>query len=119
MGVGSTTRVRVKSSNGHELQLDFGLPLGIIESAEYGETAVKIAPGDQLTFLSDGVVEAQSESGALFGFDSTRRISTLCAEEIAAAAREFGQQDDDHRSHPDLCSGRTGGRFAKGVKPAA
>ncbi len=49
---------------------------------------------DRLTFLSDGVVEAQSASGDLFGFDHTRSISTQSAEAIAAAAHAHGQQDD-------------------------
>jgi hypothetical protein len=51
-------------------------------------------PGDQLTFLSDGVLEAQNPQGQLFGFDRTRQISTESAEAIARAAQSFGQQDD-------------------------
>jgi serine phosphatase RsbU (regulator of sigma subunit) len=40
------------------------------------------------------VVEAQSPSGELFGFDRTRAISTRSPEEIAQAAQQFGQEDD-------------------------
>lgn len=46
-----------------------------------------------LAFLSDGVVEVQSAAGELFGFDRTRSISTLSAEQIAAA-QAHGQHDD-------------------------
>jgi len=80
--------------NGEEIPVDNGLPLGIAPDVTYPESTVHLAPGDQLTFLSDGVVEAQSASGELFGFDRTRAISTHSAEQIAAAAQAFGQEDD-------------------------
>jgi serine phosphatase RsbU (regulator of sigma subunit) len=44
--------------------------------------------------LTDGVVEAQSRSGELFGFERTRNISVQPAAQIAAAAQAFGQIDD-------------------------
>ncbi|HTW65587.1 MAG TPA: SpoIIE family protein phosphatase, partial [Bryobacteraceae bacterium] len=60
----------------------------------YTESMLQLEPGDTLTFLSDGVVEAQSPTGELFGFDRTRQISTQSADNIARAAQAFGQQDD-------------------------
>jgi phosphoserine phosphatase RsbU/P len=80
--------------NGEECEVDSGLPLGIVAGAEYSETTVQLEAGDALTFMSDGVVEAQADSGELFGFDRTRTISHQSAEEIAVAAQRFGQQDD-------------------------
>jgi len=80
--------------NGEEIPLDSGLPLGITADTTYAESALTLAPGDSLTFLSDGVVEAHSSTGELFGFDRTREISGQSAEEIAAAAQAFGQEDD-------------------------
>jgi phosphoserine phosphatase RsbU/P len=80
--------------NGEEIALESGLPLGITEDANYIESSLTLAPGDQLTFLSDGVVEAQSATGELFGFDRTAAISTQSAESIAHAAQQFGQEDD-------------------------
>ncbi len=50
--------------------------------------------GDRLTVLSDGLVEAQSTTGELFGFDRTAVISTQSAEAIAQAAQAFGQEHD-------------------------
>jgi serine phosphatase RsbU (regulator of sigma subunit) len=41
-----------------------------------------------------GVIEARNDSGELFGFDRTRQISLLSADEIAETAQAFGQQDD-------------------------
>jgi sigma-B regulation protein RsbU (phosphoserine phosphatase) len=53
-----------------------------------------LAPGQQLTLVSDGVVEAENAQRELFGFDRTREISTKSAQEIADAAKAWGQNDD-------------------------
>ena len=79
---------------GREIELDSGLPLGIMAETSYSETTFHIAVGDTLTFLSDGVVEARNAKGELFGFDRTAAISTQSAESIARAASTFGQEDD-------------------------
>jgi hypothetical protein len=80
--------------NGEELKIDSCLPLGVAAEAEYTETAFALQPGQTLTLISDGIVEAQSPTGELYGFDRTAAISTRTAEEIAHAASTFGQQDD-------------------------
>jgi hypothetical protein len=79
---------------GEEIGIPGSLPLGIVAHAKYESTTVRLAPGDRLTFVSDGVVEAQSKSGELFGFDRTRALSRQHAADIAAAAHAFGQIDD-------------------------
>jgi len=80
--------------NGREIEISTGLPLGIDAAAEYAGSSLQLAPGDTLTFLSDGVVEARNATGELFGFERTREISSRPAQQIANAAVEFGQQDD-------------------------
>jgi phosphoserine phosphatase RsbU/P len=80
--------------DGEEVSIAGSLPLGLSADAEYTETALRLKPGDTLTFLSDGVVEAQNAQGELFGFDRAGQLSTLSAEQIAQAACAFGQQDD-------------------------
>ena len=80
--------------NGQEVAPESGLPLGISPHVEYTRSVFHLAPGESLTFLSDGVVEARSPSGELFGFERTAAISTQAAEEIARAAQQFGQEDD-------------------------
>jgi phosphoserine phosphatase RsbU/P len=79
---------------GSEIPLDAGLPLGLVSGVEYQETTVNLVPGDKLTLLSDGVIEARNSSGRLLGFEATRAISTQSAAAIAAAAQAFGQEDD-------------------------
>ncbi len=80
--------------NGEEVSVLSGLPLGISRDEIYQEQTFTLAPGDQLTLLSDGVLEATDAKGELFGFERMRAISGQTAAEIAAAARRFGQEDD-------------------------
>ncbi len=80
--------------NGEEIPLSPSLPLGITADAEYTETTLLLAPGDAFTFFSDGVVEAQSPTGELFGFERTRAIASQSAQSIADIAQRFGQEDD-------------------------
>ncbi|MDR3754588.1 MAG: PP2C family protein-serine/threonine phosphatase [Terracidiphilus sp.] len=79
---------------GKELPLENGLPLGLAAETAYHESIFQVTQGQQITLLTDGVVEARDKSGALFGFDRTAAISTETAESIARAAQHFGQDDD-------------------------
>jgi hypothetical protein len=81
--------------SGKELQIENGLPLGLAEGATYAESIFQLAPEEQLTLMTDGVVEAREKSGELFGFERTAAIvSRSNAEGIAQAAKDFGQDDD-------------------------
>jgi hypothetical protein len=80
--------------NGEEIALDAGLPLSLTPLAAYAESTLTLAPGDQLTLLTDGVLEARNQAGELLGFDRTAQLSTQSAEAIAQAAQAFGQDDD-------------------------
>jgi sigma-B regulation protein RsbU (phosphoserine phosphatase) len=79
---------------GEEIAVDSGIPLGIAAGIEYAETHFQLEPGDTLTLISDGVVEAMSSEGELYGFERTREISMQYAGSIASAAQAFGQEDD-------------------------
>ena len=78
-------------SDGLEVAVEAGLPLGIMAGVEYEESVMR---GERFTFVSDGVVEAENAQRELFGFDRTREISTKSAQEIADAAKAWGQNDD-------------------------
>jgi hypothetical protein len=79
---------------GHEVSVEFGLPLGLSADSNYVESRFHISPGKQLTLLTDGIPEARSPRGELLGFESTAALSSRSAELIAETARAFGQQDD-------------------------
>ena len=80
--------------NGKEMALANGLPLGITAAASYEETHFQLVPGDRLTFISDGVVEAANARRELFGFERTGQIIHQPAAAIADAAQRWGQEDD-------------------------
>jgi len=79
---------------GEEIPVDPGLPLGIAAGIQYAETHFQLEPGDTMTLISDGVVEARNSGGQLYGFDRTRAASMQSAGSIASAAQAFGQEDD-------------------------
>ncbi|MGA2910104.1 MAG: SpoIIE family protein phosphatase [Terracidiphilus sp.] len=79
---------------GVEREIESGLPLGLAAHSSYSETGITLNANEQLTLLTDGVVEARGKDGQLFGFDRTQAISQTSAEAIAQAAQAFGQNDD-------------------------
>jgi phosphoserine phosphatase RsbU/P len=44
-----------------------GLPLGLLEDAEYDEVTIEGHPGDVFVFFSDGILDAQNAQEELFG----------------------------------------------------
>jgi hypothetical protein len=80
--------------DGRELPLPPSLPLGVIAGAEYEQVSFQLNRGDRLVFLSDGVVEAATPQGELFGFERTQQVSNESARYIASTAKHFGQTDD-------------------------
>ena len=80
--------------NSQEMMIHSGLPLGIVADGRYEEVRTALAPGDRLTFISDGVVEATNASRELYGFERTRAISNQSAAAIAETAQRWGQEDD-------------------------
>jgi len=80
--------------DGRELELAPDLPLGVVPHIRYEQADFQLNPGDRLTFLSDGVVEAANAKGELFGFERTQQISHEPARFIAQTAQKFGQTDD-------------------------
>jgi sigma-B regulation protein RsbU (phosphoserine phosphatase) len=81
-------------SDGVEIEVPSGLPLGLVTDVDYAEIRFDLAPGRTLTLVSDGIVEASDASGQLYGFERTRAISSQSAAAIAAAAKAYGQDDD-------------------------
>jgi hypothetical protein len=80
--------------NGVEIETEPNLPLGLDANVQYSEVALRLDRDQLCTLVTDGVIEATSPKGELYGFERTRAISNKPANTIAEAAREFGQQDD-------------------------
>jgi serine phosphatase RsbU (regulator of sigma subunit) len=82
--------------NGQELLLEPALPLGIASGLGYSEASVRLHLGDQLSFYTDGLLEARNTSGELYGFDRLHRLFATrpTAQQVSEAAVAFGQDDD-------------------------
>jgi hypothetical protein len=80
--------------NGKEMELEGSLPLGLNSEAASATQTVPLEPGDHITFLTDGVVEAMNPANELFGFARAQAISSQPAVSIAQQAQAFGQTDD-------------------------
>ena len=80
--------------NGRELTLANGLPLGLAPQEQYAESVFSLAADEQLTLMTDGVVEARATDGELLGFDRVKAMATQSADSIVQAAQDFGQDDD-------------------------
>jgi sigma-B regulation protein RsbU (phosphoserine phosphatase) len=70
------------------------LPLGIAPGEVYHLQKGQLVPSERLVLMSDGVPEARSHSGELYGFDRLQHLTLLSAHDIAATAQRFGQEDD-------------------------
>ena len=84
-------------SGGAELVTPPALPLGLVP-LEPGETYPllhgRLLPGQRLVLMSDGVAEARTHKGELYGFERLAPLTLRPAQEIATTAQMFGQDDD-------------------------
>jgi len=79
---------------GCELQTAPALPLGLEADQRYELTTGVLPVGSRIVLMSDGVVEARSSTGELYGFERLPALTLKPAREIASEAVHFGQEDD-------------------------
>jgi sigma-B regulation protein RsbU (phosphoserine phosphatase) len=94
-------------AEGEQLTLDAtGMPVGLMESAEFPVAEQYLVPGDKVVIYSDGVTEAQNTAAEFFGRKRLREIVTARAresctvihdaiQEAVAAFTEGAAQSDD------------------------
>ncbi|HEY7156731.1 MAG TPA: PP2C family protein-serine/threonine phosphatase [Gemmataceae bacterium] len=80
-----------------------GLPLGIAPAQAYRERTYRLMSGDQLVLYTDGITEAQNESGEMFGLSRLDRVLENCAigasgllESVLEALNEFTGSQPAH-----------------------
>lgn len=56
------------------------LPLGVVADPEYEALTVPLRSGDLLLFYTDGVIEAFSPEGELFGFERLAEVGVACGD---------------------------------------
>ena len=79
---------------GQELVAEGALPLGMDPEACYPVLRGRLLPGQRMVLMSDGVPEARSRKGELFGFARTVQTVRKSAITLADTAQQFGQEDD-------------------------
>jgi serine phosphatase RsbU (regulator of sigma subunit) len=94
-------------ANGERVELEAtGMPVGLMEGAEFTVEELRLAPGDHVVIYSDGVTEAQNRNREFFGKKRLRDILTAHAagactaihdaiQEGVAAFTEGAPQSDD------------------------
>jgi phosphoserine phosphatase RsbU/P len=80
--------------DGEEIISPSALPLGMVGNQQYEQISGLLPEGKTLVLMSDGVVEARSAKGELYGFDRLPQLTLMTAQDIADVARNFGQEDD-------------------------
>jgi hypothetical protein len=80
--------------SGREVDTPPSLPLGLVAEQNYEPIHGCLTRGESLVLLSDGVPEARSATGELYGFERLSSLTLLPAREIAEAAQRYGQEDD-------------------------
>jgi serine phosphatase RsbU (regulator of sigma subunit) len=86
----------------------YGLPLGAMPEARYSDTNVDLQPGDLLVLISDGIVEAHSPHGVLWGFDRLEEVlrahnpSKRPDDLIAAITAQVHAWMDGAEQHDDM-----------------
>ena len=74
---------------------DGGLPLGAFPAARYESGRTDLGPGDALFIYTDGVVEAQNESGAEYGDDRlAKQVAALGSADADASLRGIFESVD-------------------------
>jgi sigma-B regulation protein RsbU (phosphoserine phosphatase) len=68
-----------------------GMPLGLLDIAEFAVETKQLQPGDRLIAYSDGLTEAQNDQGEFYGTARLRRLlaekAHLPADQLQAAIK--------------------------------
>jgi hypothetical protein len=82
--------------NGREVSLSGSMPLGMNHTEVYKQTTLEMHSGDTAVLLTDGILEASTEDGVLFGFSRVESLlhDGASAAALADAAQQHGQNDD-------------------------
>lgn len=70
-----------------------GMPVGLIEGAEFEVVQHRLQPGDKLVIFTDGVTEAQNGAGEFFGKARLLRVLRERAGETCAALHDAIQRE--------------------------
>ena len=79
--------------NGECIELEAtGMPVGLMEGAEFALETLRLAPGDRVVIYSDGVTEAQNQKREFFGKKRLNEILKTHAGESCSAIHDAIQE---------------------------
>jgi serine phosphatase RsbU (regulator of sigma subunit) len=79
--------------NGERIELEAtGMPVGLMEGAEFTMESLQLSPGDRVVIYSDGVSEAQNQTSEFFGKKRLKEILTKHAAESCSAIHDAIQE---------------------------
>ncbi|HMN98065.1 MAG TPA: SpoIIE family protein phosphatase [Miltoncostaeaceae bacterium] len=78
----------VRADGSVETLCPAGPLLGIMDDIRFAESGFALGPGDTLVLFSDGVIEARSPDGELFGMD---RLTAIAAQAAHGGAEEIAE----------------------------
>ncbi len=78
VNAGHNPQFVIHEGDGFEVMAATGLPIALYPGQPYEEVVVPARPGDLLFFYTDGLVEAEDDSGDMFGVE---RLKTLLGQE--------------------------------------
>jgi sigma-B regulation protein RsbU (phosphoserine phosphatase) len=72
------------------------VPLGVLDDPQFVSRTEQLEPGDQIVFYTDGITEAASPDGELFGTDRLDRALAACGAEPAEIVERVLKQVETH-----------------------
>ena len=83
----------VLRAGGQRIELDAtGMPVGMMEGAEFAVESLQLSPGDRVIIYSDGVTEAQNQASEFFGKKRLVEILKKHAAETCSAIHDAIQE---------------------------
>ena len=84
----------VMRAGGGRVELEAtGMPVGLLEGAEFAVESLQLAPGDRVVIYSDGVTEAQNQNREFYGKKRLNTTLTAHAGESCGAIHDAIQAD--------------------------
>lgn len=76
-----------------------GIPLGILQDVSYEETTIQLQSGQTILFYTDGITEAESLTGEMFGVEGIESSLTECTGEPECAINHITSTLKNHQEH--------------------
>ena len=98
--------LRTPAGTVSELQIKGNMPLGVLQHCEYSETEYTLKSGDLVLLYTDGITEAMSSSGEMFGAARLKEVVSSGGQDpqqlLASISRSVEEHAAGHPQSDDL-----------------